>query len=50
MQRIIYPSEWSADKQHFQKLVGNHEIYFFETAENGREGASAEILQKAEIA
>ena len=37
------------DKTHFQKSVGKHELYLFETFETGREGASAEILSQAQI-
>ena len=39
-----------ADKAYFQQSIGKHELFLFETAETGREGASAEILSKAQIA
>ena len=39
-----------SDKKLFEQSVGKHELHLFETAETGREGASAEILNKAKIA
>ena len=38
------------DKNWFEQSVGKHELHLFETAETGREGASAEILSRAQIA